>query len=120
MDRRIRELEEQLGIREKEGATLPSSHRHASTTRSNRGDGGSSRPTETDQYMDQVVDNEAFLTAAFQTGDGPFLPVKIASADAPFVNVLLSPGTPRQADRGMSSTARSLAERGGRQTSSRR
>jgi hypothetical protein len=46
--RRIRELKEQLGIRKKEGAALPSSHRHASSTRSNPGDGGSNRPTRTD------------------------------------------------------------------------
>jgi hypothetical protein len=46
--------------------------------------------------MDQVVDSEAFLIAAFRTGDGPFLPVKVAAADAPFVNVLLSMGTPWQ------------------------
>jgi hypothetical protein len=46
--------------------------------------------------MDQVVDSEAFLTAAFQTGDGPFPPVKAAAADAPFVNVLLFPPMPWQ------------------------
>jgi hypothetical protein len=40
--------------------------------------------------MDQVVDCKAFLIAAFQTGDGPFLPAKVAAADAPFVNVLPS------------------------------
>jgi hypothetical protein len=96
MAKRIKELEEQLGIRKREGAALPSSHRHASATRSDHGDGGSNRPTRTDQYMDQVVDSEAFLTAAFQTGDGSFLPVKVAAADAPFVNVLLSPETPWQ------------------------
>jgi hypothetical protein len=44
--------------------------------------------------MDQVVDSEAFLTAALHTGDGSFLLAKVAAADAPFVNVLLSPGTP--------------------------
>jgi hypothetical protein len=48
MAKRIKELEEQLGIREKEEAALPSSHRHASSTRSNRGDSGSSRPTRMD------------------------------------------------------------------------
>jgi hypothetical protein len=46
--------------------------------------------------MDQVVDSEVFLTAAFQTGDGPFVPVKVAAADAPFVNVLLSSESPWQ------------------------
>jgi hypothetical protein len=96
MARMIRELEEQLGIRKKEGAAPPSSHRHASSTRSDRGDGGGNKPTRTDQNMDQVVDSEAFLTAAFQTGDGPFHPVKVAAADTPFVNVLLSPGPPWQ------------------------
>jgi hypothetical protein len=94
MAKRIKKLEEQLGISKKEGAALPSSHRHASSTRSDRGDGESNRPMRTDQYMDQVVDSEAFLTAAFRAGDGPFLPVKVAAADAPFVNVLLSPETP--------------------------
>jgi hypothetical protein len=108
MVRRIKELEEQLGIRKKEGAVLPSSHRHASSTRSDRGDGRSNRPTRTDQYMDQVVDSEAFLIVAFRTGDGSFLPVKVAAADAPFVNVLLSPRRHGRADRGISSTARSL------------
>jgi hypothetical protein len=107
--KRIKELEEQLGISKKEEAALSSSHRHASLTRSDRGDGGSNRPTRTDHYMDQVVDSEAFLIAAFQTGDGPFLPVKVAAADAPFVNVLLSLRRHGRADRGMSSTARSLA-----------
>jgi hypothetical protein len=96
MARRIRELEEQLGIRKKEGAALPSSHRHASSTRSDREEGGGKKPTRTAQCMDQVVDGEAFLTAAFQTGDGPFLSVKVTTTDAPFVNVLLSPGTPWQ------------------------
>jgi hypothetical protein len=43
--------------------------------------------------MDQVVDSEAFLVAAFRTGEVPFLPVKVAAADAPFVNALLSPET---------------------------
>jgi hypothetical protein len=43
--------------------------------------------------MDQVVESEAFLIAAFRTGDGPFLPVKAAAADAPFVNTLLSSET---------------------------
>jgi hypothetical protein len=93
---RIRELEEQLVIRKKEGAALPSSHRHPSSTRSDRGDGGSNRPTRADQYMDQIIDSEAFLTTAFRTGDGPFLPVRVAAADAPFVNVLLSSETPWQ------------------------
>jgi hypothetical protein len=46
--------------------------------------------------MDQLVDSKAFLTAALQTGDGPFLPAKVGAADAPFVNVLLSPETPWQ------------------------
>jgi hypothetical protein len=96
MAKRIKELEEQLGIRKKEAAVLLSSHRHASSTHSDRGDGGSNRPRRTDQYMDQVVDSEAFLTAAFQTGDGPLLPVKVAAVDAQIVNVLLSPGTPWQ------------------------
>jgi hypothetical protein len=40
MAKRNRELEEQLGLRKKEGAALPSGHRHASSTPSNRGDGG--------------------------------------------------------------------------------
>jgi hypothetical protein len=46
--------------------------------------------------MDQVVDSEAFLTTAFQTGNGPFIPVRVAMADVPFVNVLQSAGTPWQ------------------------
>jgi hypothetical protein len=120
MAKRIKELEEQLGIRKKEGAALPSSHRHASLTLSDRGDGGSNRPTRTDQYMDQVVDSEAFLIAAFRTGDGPFLPVKVAAVDAPFVNVLLSSETPwqgRPRDVEHSETASRIR---GRQTSSRR
>jgi hypothetical protein len=46
--KRIKELEEQLGIRKKNGAALPPSHRHASSIRSDRGNGGSNRPTKTD------------------------------------------------------------------------
>jgi hypothetical protein len=40
------------------------------------------------------MDNKAFLTTAFQTADWPFLPAKVAAADAPLVNVLPSPETP--------------------------
>jgi hypothetical protein len=40
------------------------------------------------------VDSEAFLTAAFQTRYGLFLPAKVAAVDAPLVNVLLSPEKP--------------------------
>jgi hypothetical protein len=94
MFKRIKELEERLRIRSEEGIEPSSRHQHASSTRSNRGDGRSNRPTGADKYMDQIVGCEAFLLAAFQTADGPFLPVKIAAADAPFVNVLLSPKTP--------------------------
>jgi hypothetical protein len=90
MAKRIKKLEERLEIRSKEGTAPSSSHQHASSTRSNRGDGRSNRPTGADQYMDQVVDCETFLAAAFQTGDGPFNPAKVAAADEPFVNVLLS------------------------------
>jgi hypothetical protein len=96
MARRSKELEEQLGIRKKEGAALPSSHRHASSNRLGRRDGRSDRSTGGDHYMDQVVDSEVFLTAVFQIGDGAFLPAKVAAADVPFVNVLLSPETPWQ------------------------
>jgi hypothetical protein len=47
--------------------------------------------------MDLVVNSETFLIAAsFQTGNGPCLPDKVAAADAPFVNGLLSPETPWQ------------------------
>jgi hypothetical protein len=52
MAERIKDLEEQLGIRKKEGAALPSGHRQASSTRSNRGDGRDNKPTKTNQYMD--------------------------------------------------------------------
>jgi hypothetical protein len=112
MVKRTKDLEEQQGIRKKEGAALPSSHRHASATRSDREDGGSSRPTRTDQYINQIVVSEAFLTASFRTGDGSFLPVSVAVADAPCENILLSFCGPRKrhgrANRGMSSTARPL------------
>jgi hypothetical protein len=43
--------------------------------------------------MELVVDSEEFLAEAFQTGDGPFLPVKVAAVDPSFVKVLLSPET---------------------------
>jgi hypothetical protein len=43
--------------------------------------------------MVQDLDSGTFLAAAFQTGDGSFLPVKVAAVDAPFANVLLSPQT---------------------------
>jgi hypothetical protein len=46
--------------------------------------------------MDQVVDCETFLATAFQKGDEPFLPAKTTAADAPFVNVLLSPKMSRR------------------------
>jgi hypothetical protein len=65
MAKRTKELVEQLGIRKKEGAALPSGHRHPSLTRSDRGDGGGNSPARTAQDMDQVVDSETFLTAAF-------------------------------------------------------
>jgi hypothetical protein len=57
MARRIKELEEQLGT------ALPSGHRHTSSTCSDRRHRGSERSTGGDQYMEQVVDSEDFLTA---------------------------------------------------------
>jgi hypothetical protein len=75
---------------------LPSSHQHASSARSDRRDGGSERSAGGDLYMEQVVDSMAFLAAAFQTWNEPFLSVKVAAVDAPFLNVLLSPETPWQ------------------------
>jgi hypothetical protein len=75
MAKRIKELEEKLRNGSAEATAPSSSHRHASSTRSGRGDGRSNRPTGTDQYIDQVVDSEAFLTAAFRQGIGrSFLP----------------------------------------------
>jgi hypothetical protein len=70
--------------------------------------------------MNQVVDSEAFLTAAFRTGDGPFLPVKVAAADAPFVYVLLSPGTPWQGIPTDIEHSEIVNRMRGRQTSSKR
>jgi hypothetical protein len=70
MAKRIKELEERLGIKSEEETELPSSHRHALPTHSNRGDGRSSWPTGADQYMDQVVDCESFLAIVFPTEDG--------------------------------------------------
>jgi hypothetical protein len=46
-----------------------------------------------DLYVEQVVDSEVFINAAFQTEDQPFLPEKVLTAGVPFVNVLLSPDT---------------------------